>query len=419
MAYSHPNLNVSPKKSFKHVVRHFTPAWFTVIMGTGSVADICLNFPYGTHSPIATYLALAFFCLGLALFLLFTAISMARYTLYPNIWYRMIHHPVQSLYLGTFPMGAATLLSVATSGVRETFGFGRPSVYMVWVLWWVDVIISVFCFCGTLHTMAGRQEHSLESMSLRWLLPVVTLLVVSSAGGVIAPAIAVHSPGSALITVTFCVCMVAVALPMVMMILTIYLLRCMIHGYPQGPLILSSIFPLGAFGQSAYAILLIGSSLRSILPASFGDAQGLSQSTTTLVIVETVCMITALALWAIDAMWLVFALLAVKHAIQSGGRFSFQLSFWGLIFPNGVYANLTIILGTTFSSNFFRVCGAAYAIATLLLWLYVFVKTVRILPSGQIFDSSPGEVRVAEESLSNATSINVDKTWDIERCPSG
>ncbi|KAI6113240.1 voltage-dependent anion channel [Pisolithus croceorrhizus] len=411
MANSHPNFNVSSKKSSKHVIRHFTPAWFTITMGTGSIAVICHSFPYNTQSPVATYLALAFFFLDLALFLLFTAISLARYTLYPNIWHRMIHHPVQSLYLGTFPMGAATLLTVAISVFRETFDLGRPLVYTVWVLWWVDVIILLLCFCGTLHMMQGCQKHSLESMTLRWLLPVVTLIVVSSAGGVIAPIISAYSTSGALITLTFCVCMVAVALPVVMMMLTIYLLRCMIYGYPQRSLILSSLFPLGPFGQSAYAILLIGSGLRSILPASFGDTQGLFQSATTPVLVETVCVMIALTLWAFETMWLAFALLAVRHAIQREGRFSFELSFWGLIFPNGVYANITISLGSTFSSNFFRVCGAAYAIATLLLWLYVFVQTVRILPSGRMFDSSPGEVEVAEENVSNEISIDGDKTW--------
>ncbi|KAI6035794.1 voltage-dependent anion channel [Pisolithus marmoratus] len=384
--------------------------YFTSLSGTASIGVLCLNFPYGTQSPVATYLALAFFCLGLALFLLFTAISMARYMLYPEIWHRMIHHPVQSLYLGAFPMGAATLLSVATLAVRKTFGLGRPFVYTIWVLWWVDVIISVSCFCGTLHIMKAHQEHSLESMTLRWLLPVVTLIVVSSTGGVIAPVVSTYSPGGALITVTFCVCMVSVALPVVMMILTIYLLRCMVYGYPRGSLILSSFFPLGPFGQSAYAILLIGSDLRSILPENFGEAEGLSQTTTTTVIMGTVCVIIALMLWAIETMWLVFALLAVKRAVQSEGRFSFQLSFWGLIFPNGVYANITIILGSTFSSNFFRAYGAAYATATFLLWLYVFVQTVRVLPSGRLFDSSPGEMEVAEEGLSNTTSIDADKT---------
>lgn len=410
MADSHLNFNASSKKSSKHVVRHFTPAWFTVIMGTGSIAILCLNFPYGTQSPVATYLALAFLFMGLALFLLFTAISVARYTLYPDIWHRMVHHPVQSLYLGTFPMAAATLLTVSTTAVRETFGLGRSFVYTLWVLWWVDVVISIACFCGTLHMMKGRQEHPLESMTLRWLLPVVTLIVVSSAGGVIAPVITAYSPSGALITVTFCVCMVSVALPVVMMMLTIYLLRCMVYGYPQGSLILSSIFPLGPFGQSAYAILLIGSALRSIIPESFGDAQGLFQSATTPIIVQTFCVMIALALWAFETMWLVFALLAMRHAVNNEGRFSFQLSFWGLIFPNGVYANITIILGSTFSSNFFRVFGAAYAVATFLLWLYVFVQTVRVLPSGRIFESSPDEKEIAEESVSNTVSIDADKT---------
>lgn len=60
----------------------------------------------------------------------------------------------------------------------------------------------------------------------------------------------------------------------------------------------------------------------------------------------------------------------------------------------GVYANCTLALATTFSSTFFRVWGAIYAVATLLLWVYVAVQTVRMCPSGCIFDALPMEEEI-------------------------
>jgi tellurite resistance protein TehA-like permease len=100
-------------------------------------------------------LCLAFFLLNLALFVLFTALSAARYFLFPGIWNRMLRHPVQSLFLGTFPMGATTLFTVSITVVYDTYNFGgRPFVYSIWALWWLDVAISILCCWGMVHIMS-------------------------------------------------------------------------------------------------------------------------------------------------------------------------------------------------------------------------------------------------------------------------
>lgn len=94
------------------------------------------------------------FFFNLALFVLFTALSVARYTLFPGIWNRMLRHPIQSLYLGTFPMGATTLFTISITVLYGNYNFGgRPFVYLIWALWWLDVAITILCCWGTLHIM--------------------------------------------------------------------------------------------------------------------------------------------------------------------------------------------------------------------------------------------------------------------------
>jgi len=91
---------------------------------------------------------------NLLLFILFTIITIARYLLFPHIWSIMIRHPVQSLYLGTFPMGAATLINMSVSLVYTQFGFGGTTfLYAIWYLWWCDVAISLLCCWGMVHVM--------------------------------------------------------------------------------------------------------------------------------------------------------------------------------------------------------------------------------------------------------------------------
>lgn len=75
-------------------------------MGTGIVSILLHNLPY--NAQWLQYISYIFFCLNIAMFVTFLCISIARYSLYPEIWWAMISHPGQSLFLGCFPMGFAS-----------------------------------------------------------------------------------------------------------------------------------------------------------------------------------------------------------------------------------------------------------------------------------------------------------------------
>ncbi len=164
---------------------HFVPAWFAVNMGasrlrhsirsricvrraahrrvtdrmswlagTGAISILFYSFPYGNGSEEMKILSLLFFFLNLGLFIVFTAVTAARYVLFPDLWSIMLQHPVQSLYLGCAPMGVATMISVAASLIHEGYGFGgKPFIYFVWAVWWLDVAVSALCCWQLMHIM--------------------------------------------------------------------------------------------------------------------------------------------------------------------------------------------------------------------------------------------------------------------------
>jgi hypothetical protein len=84
--------------------------WFSVTMGTGIVSILLHNLPY--NGIWLYWLSVIIFALNVFLFCLFLIISILRYTIYPQIWSAMIRHPSQSLFLGTFPMGLATIVNM-------------------------------------------------------------------------------------------------------------------------------------------------------------------------------------------------------------------------------------------------------------------------------------------------------------------
>ena len=168
-------------------------------------------------------------------------------------------------------------------------------------------------------------------MTAVWLLPVVTLIVASSTGGTIAAPLASYSTSHALLTLTVSAVLVFIGLGLALMILTMYLLRLIIHGVPPNANVLSVFIPLGPMGQGGYSILLLGQGFRSVLPLQ-NNSQVLSDSRTGDII-NVLCICVAFVLWALATMWLLYALLAVQEVLRRG-LFPFKLTVWGLIFPN-------------------------------------------------------------------------------------
>lgn len=176
--------------------------------------------------------------------------------------------------------------------------------------------------------------YSLETMTSVWLLPVVTLIVASSSGGVLAEALQKYSSKHALISSTFAVFLVVIGLSLALMMLTTYLSRLLIGGIPSGAMVLSVFLPLGPTGQAGFSILLIGQNFKSLLPFQSGSRNStFLQSSTSGDVIYTLCVCISFLLWCIASMWIVYALLAVQHVVRRG-RFPFKVQWWGLVFPN-------------------------------------------------------------------------------------
>lgn len=355
-------------------------------MGTGAVSTLFALFPYGANTSTSRALSTAVFLLNLFLFIIFSAVSITRYTRDPDIWRTMIRHPVQSLYLSTFPMGAATLISVGTTVLYGQYGFGgRAFLLALWGLWWIDVAVSSLCCWGLVYVMITKHEHSYQKMTSVWLLPVVSLIVASSVGGELAQALHAHSVTCALTTIASTIFILSIGLALALMILTIYFTRLVLHGFPQGLSIVSSFMPLGPCGQAGFSVLLIGQFMKETLPVP-GSRSAFLGSVHAGDVVFVLCVCISFILWAFATMWLVYALLGIQHILRRT-RISFELAFWGMIFPNGVYAINTVALYQVLDVGFFRVWGAIYSVFTILLWALFLCRTSASVPHGRIFEA--------------------------------
>ena len=118
---------------------------FAVTMGTGIVSVLlhALSDLYPQHHSSLKLLGIIFFMLNMFLFAAISVISILRYTLYPATWTLMLQHPVQSLFLGALPMGFATIINMFVAVCVPAWGGSTP--FVVWAMWWADVVVSVAC----------------------------------------------------------------------------------------------------------------------------------------------------------------------------------------------------------------------------------------------------------------------------------
>lgn len=126
-------------RGWRRIVRNFTPSWFAVNMGTGITSILLHNLPY--NGAWLRYISYVIFGLNVLLFVMFLAITVLRYTLYPKIWMAMIRHPAQSLFIGTFPMGLATIINMIIFVCVPAWGGNWWK--LAWALWWFDAAVSL------------------------------------------------------------------------------------------------------------------------------------------------------------------------------------------------------------------------------------------------------------------------------------
>lgn len=355
----------------KEVIRQFTPNWFTVTMGTGVVALILPEFPFAHELllRIATLLWQA----NTVLFSVFSILYLLRWLIYPHEARQIFSHSSMALFLGTIPMGLATVLN----GFLK-FGlplYGDVAVQIAQVLWYTDVVLAVAIGIIVPFCMFNHQQHELRTMTAMWLLPIVACEVAATSGGLLV----VHLPaGQEAVGILFAgyVLWGMSVLP-AFAVLTILMLRLALHKLPGKELAISGWLALGPIGTGALALLVLGAQAPQVL--AFIQMQQLG------VFFQQAGIVASFILLGFGIWWFAIAVLTtLKHAVN---ELPFNLGWWGLTFPLGVFTLAVLNLGHQLKLEFIVDTGLGFAAILMLLWVMVMAKTVRGMYQGHLFFS--------------------------------
>ncbi|KAK4046256.1 Plasma membrane sulfite pump involved in sulfite metabolism [Microbotryomycetes sp. JL221] len=363
-------------------IKYFAPAWFAVTMGTGISSILLHNLPYQFKG--LNTIAIIMFVLNTILFCTFTAMSIARYVMYPTYFMKMLAHPASSLFLGTFAMGFATvgdgvvLFCVPAIESRDAW------IRFAWALWWLDAFVSVVIAIGVPFVMFTRQTHTPTSMTAVWFLPVVAPIVAAAHGGIVAEVLA---PTHAFVTILLSYMMLGIGLAPAFLLMALYFQRLALHKLPPTAVIFSTFLPVGPCGQSAYAFMQLSRMLvnKTEQDTNFGRNLFSTVDLHTVVMAVYACsMVAALFMVGLGVFWMTLAIGSLVKTYKTTW-IPFNLGFWALTFPVGTMASAVIMLARELDSTALRGFAMFLSMWVIVAWLIVAPATVVSAWTGTAF----------------------------------
>ncbi|KAI0198242.1 voltage-dependent anion channel-domain-containing protein, partial [Astrocystis sublimbata] len=341
---------IEPVESgFFRLVQNFDFKWYGSTMGTGIVSILLFTFSniYTPASSILFKLSVVFYGFNVLLFSAIFTMTVLRYYHYPRLFIMLVSDPGQAMYLGTFPMGFATIISMTVNVMVSRFGDSWAQA--AWVFWWFDVAVSMATALGVPWLLQVRHHEvtDLGNMTAGWLLPIVAPIVAAATGAVVA---SVLEPDRALVTILTSYTILGTGLPAALSIIAIYFMRVATKKLPPTEHMVSTFLPLGPLGQGGFAAQKLGEQALRVFPLT-NTLPVVSEQSRLLAgeVLYTMGFLTAVTLWGFGLMWLFFAVLSVTRQ-----RVPFSQGWWAFTFPLGVFAMSTLTMGLNLPSPMFK-----------------------------------------------------------------
>ncbi|KAI8477287.1 MAG: voltage-dependent anion channel-domain-containing protein [Monoraphidium minutum] len=367
----------------RHVrmVREFTPSWFTACMGTGACALVWANTPY--HFPGQLEIGMAVWCLNVTVFCFFSLLFLGRLLFFRDTIAPLMRHKSEPLFLGAIPMAFAVICNGFVAFFAR-YLHPEAALRAACALWYLNLPMTLGTSVALPFFIISRHKNTPESMTALWLLPIIPANVAAGSAGVLAAAhaAALGATDPALTSLVRSVILLgstllSYGLLMSLSITTLYWNRLMTHNLPPSTQLVSSFLPVGAISMCAFSAVNLGSAALIKFPGP--DAQLLADFGAML---HGLGITMALVLWSYAVWWLVIAAASLVDNLRV---LSFNLGWWGSVFPTGTMAVLTARLGVLLQIEGLKVGSVIIAAVHLALWVGVASMTARKAWKGELF----------------------------------
>ena len=408
---------------FRRFLGQFDPYLFIFVMGVGISSDLLYSFPYPAHwlricsyimFAMASLLFISLQIMWLLHFLYFTRNYSKKQ--YFNKYFRNLS---KNIFWGTYPMGLVTIINYLNNLANYfhengSFIVSRNLMRLVYILWWYDIIISVFIAWGVtfiiwqnyyFHDGLGQWNRRYEKMAAEHLKSVLLLAIIPMIVGTACSSIFTMSElftitfnrNIQLLTMTITALIWLHAIIFVFIILFLYFWSLYVFKIPPMSQVFTMFLVLGPMGQGSFGILLLTNNIKLYVDRYYRPLTDNTEYNILLISVpwcfKIMGMITSMGLLSMGYFFTIISLIAIisysrkkdctntQTSSSSSSRiYHFHQGFWGATFPMGTMSLGSYELWVQYDDyvplGTFRVISTIYAIVCVLWTLYCLVNTI-------------------------------------------
>ncbi|KAK7427005.1 hypothetical protein QQZ08_006432 [Neonectria magnoliae] len=337
-------------------LRHFTWAWFTLIMSTGGIALLLHGTPHRFRG--LDVIGKIFFLLTVVLFLLLLAGMAYRFMETHSALKASLIHPTESLFFPCFLLSVATILAnTASYGVPSTGGWLPVALR---VCFWLYTALSTVSAVVQFFVLFNGAHLPIHSMTPAWILPIFPAMLTGTLAATIMPS---QPPDQRLPMLVAGVTYQGLGWIVASLIYPLYLGRLMQDGLPALAMRPGMFIAVGPAGYTAVSII----GMARAIPADYGyfAAYPLAEQ-----VLRVMALWVSIWIWCVAFWFFGFSLLAVLVA-ATRWNLRFSMAWWAFVFPNVGFTLATGSIGEELDSQAIQWVASAMSICIFVMWFVV------------------------------------------------
>lgn len=354
----------------RHVIKYLAPGWFAVIMGTGGLANI-LN-RWQTVFPTAQTMSLLFASLAGFLYFLILVPWIIRWISFWEYARRDLHHPVTSNFFVTMPV-ATIIIGTNIVTIWGDYLSGLLTFQLATVAWIIGMIgVTFFSFYTTFRMIQVDVAPQPETTNFSWIMAPIANMATLLLGNLILEMSFLYQPTWSMSLLMANIVMFGIGFFLFLFISAVIFVRLAHHPLPPVELTPTFGILLSAVGLAVIAILDTAKEAHTLGVLTSVDLAYLGAA-----------IIWGFGVWVIG----MIGMISVYHSRRGGIPFS--LGWWAFIFPLAAYTISSQKIAAIFLTPLTYWFSVILTILLIVLWLYVFINTLKGGLSGKLFMGSP------------------------------
>jgi C4-dicarboxylate transporter/malic acid transport protein len=309
---------IPEKSSFSQIIKHFSPAWFAVVMGTGGLANLLyvLSAKLSFLKPVAQML----FWLNVFMFVLLLVPWLLRWFMHFKPLAQDLRHPMMSNFFVMMPASAVVLGTNFFIIGKEYFKIGFVSGLGL-VLWIVGSILTLAISVFVMFNIFSQENIDLEHVNFSWFIPPVLGALLPILGIWLINAYLVSNLGLAHVINIVDIVFYGIAITLFIILAAVILNRFIFHKMPQDSLLPTFWIILGPVWLGSTALMDLADSAKLLNLVSSVD----------------ILKFVAIIFWGFG-LWALLLTVSITVYYIRRGKIPFTLSWWAFIFPLAAYA---------------------------------------------------------------------------------